>query len=129
MAKRLTLIFGIIFILVGFLGFLPNPIVGGGAIFAADAGHDMVHILTGIVLLAFAFLKPQSSLKSLKVFGILYLILTVFGFILIPTGGSLFGLVLLNSADHFLNLVIGVVLIILAYAFDKKEKGLDTLAV
>ncbi len=122
MTKKLTLIFGTIFLLVGFLGFVPNPIVGNGAIFSADVGHDMVHILTGIVLLAFGFLKPQSSIKALKVFGVFYLILTVFGFILVPTGGSLFGLILLNSADHFLNLVIGVLLVILAYAIEKKEK-------
>ena len=122
MTKKLTLIFGIIFLLVGFLGFIPNLIVGNGAIFSADIGHDILHILTGIVLLAFGFLKSQSSSKALKAFGIFYLILTVFGFILIPTGGSLFGLILLNSADHFLNLFIGVLLVILAYAIEKKEK-------
>ncbi|MEI8338086.1 MAG: DUF4383 domain-containing protein [bacterium] len=127
MEKKITIVFGIIFILVGLLGFVANPFVGNGAIFSADAGHNMIHILTGIVLLAFAFLKPQSSIKALKTFGILYLILTVMGFILIPTGGSLFGLVLLNSADHFLNLVIGVIFIIIAYAIDKNEKGLDVM--
>jgi len=128
MAKKLTLAFGIFFILIGFLGFIVNPIIGNGAFFSADAGHNMIHILTGIVLLVFSFLKPLSVLKALKMFGILYLILTVLGFILIPTGGSLFGLVLLNSADHFLNLVIGILLIILAYAIEKKEKDLDELA-
>ena len=129
MTKKLTLIIGIIFVLVGFLGFIPNPIIGNNAMFSADVGPDMVHILTGIILLAFVFLKKQSELRALKVFGILYLLLTVVGFVLIPTGGSLFGLILLNSADHFLNLVIGVVLVILAYAVDKNEKGLDKSAV
>lgn len=125
MAKKLTVVFGIIFVLVGLLGFVSNPFFGSGAIFASDVGHDMLYILTGIILLAFGFLKPESSLKALKVFGIIYLIITIFGFVLVPTGGSLFGLILLNSADHFLNLVVGVILIILAYAVDKNQLGLD----
>ncbi|MEI6478876.1 MAG: DUF4383 domain-containing protein, partial [bacterium] len=122
------LVFGIVFVLLGLLGFVSNPIVGNVAIFSANVWHNMIHLLTGIILLAFAFLKPQSSLSAIKTFGVIYLVLTVFGFILVPTGGSLFGLILLNSADHFLNLLIGVILIIFAYAVEKKEKGLDTVA-
>ena len=115
MTKKITITFGTIFILVGLLGFISNPLIGNAGFFSADAGHNMIHLLTGIVLLAFVFLKPQSEIKAIKTFGVLYLILTVFGFILVPTGGSLFGLVLMNGADHFLNLFIGVFLVIVAY--------------
>ncbi len=124
MIKKLTIAFGIIFILVGLLGFISNPLIGSIGFFSADAGHYMIHLLTGIVFLAFAFLKLESSIKAIKTFGVLYLILTVFGFILVPTGGSLFGLVLLNSADHFMNLFIGVFLVIVAYGLENSKSEL-----
>ena len=125
MEKKITIAFGAIFILVGLLGFISNPLIGSAGIFSADAGHNMIHLLTGIVFLAFVFLKPQSSIKAIKIFGVLYLILTIFGFVLVPTGGSLFGLVLLNSADHFLNLFIGVFLVIVAYGVDNSKNELS----
>ena len=111
MAKKLAVVFGVIFVLVGVLGFIPNPIVGATGLFQTDALHDLVHLLIGIVLLVVAMSAPAASALWLKIFGIVYLILTVLGFLLIPSGGMLLGLVTMNTADHFLHLVLGVVLI------------------
>jgi hypothetical protein len=111
MAKKLAVVFGVIFVLVGVLGFIPNPIVGATGLFMTNTLHDLVHLLIGVILLVVAMTAPAKSALWLKIFGVVYLLLVVLGFLLIPSGGMLLGLVTMNMADHFLHLVLGVVLL------------------
>lgn len=111
MAKKLAVVFGIIFVLVGILGFIPNPLVGATGLFETDTLHNLVHLLIGVILLIVAMSAPAASALWLKIFGVVYLLLAVLGFLLIPGGGVLLGLVITNTADHLLHLVLGVVLL------------------
>ncbi len=111
MAKKLAVVFGVIFVLVGVLGFVPNPIVGASGLFMTNTLHDLVHLGIGIILLVVAISAPAKSALWLKIFGVVYLLLVVLGFLLIPSGGALLGLVTMNTADHFLHLVLGIVLL------------------
>jgi hypothetical protein len=111
MAKKLAIVFGAIFVLVGVLGFVENPLVGEGALFHTDMLHNIVHLLFGVILLAVALKVPGKSAKWLKILGVVYLILAVLGFLLIPEGGALLGLVEMNHADHWLHVVLGVALV------------------
>ena len=47
--KTAAILIGIVFIAVGLLGFVSNPIIGESesAIFHADSVHNMVHIISG----------------------------------------------------------------------------------
>ncbi|HYD93296.1 MAG TPA: DUF4383 domain-containing protein [Candidatus Paceibacterota bacterium] len=111
MAKKLAYVFGIIFVLVGLLGFVPNPIVGPGALFETDLLHNLVHLIIGIVLLGVAMKAPAKSALWLKIFGVIYLILAILGFLMVPEGGELLGLVATNHADHWLHVVLAIVLL------------------
>lgn len=115
MAKTFAIVLGVVFVLVGILGFVPNPIAGAGAIFDTNHLHDLVHLLFGIILLAVAFMAPAKSGLWLKILGVVYLVLAVLGFLLIPSGGMLLGLVEMNTADHYLHVVLGIVLIAAAF--------------
>lgn len=115
MAKKLAILFGAVFVLVGVLGFIPNPIVGAAGLFQTDALHNIVHLLIGVILLIVAVSAPAKSALWLKIFGVVYLLLVVLGFLLIPEGGMLLGLVTMNTADHFLHLVLGIVLLAAAW--------------
>jgi hypothetical protein len=119
MAKKLALVFGIVFVLVGVLGFIPNPIVGMDGLFMTNMLHDLVHLLIGVVLLIVGISAPEKSSLWLKIFGVVYLLLVVLGFLLIPSGGSLLGLVVMNMADHWLHLVLGVVLLAAGFVGNK----------
>ncbi len=119
MAKKLAVLFGIVFVLVGVLGFIPNPIVGSTALFVTDTLHNIVHLLIGVVLLIVAMSAPEKSSLWLKIFGVIYLLLAVLGFILVPSGGALLGLVMMNTADHWLHVVLGVVLLIAGIVSNK----------
>lgn len=115
MAKMLAIVFGVVFVLVGILGWVPNPIVGAGALFDTNMVHDLVHLVFGLVLLAVAFLMPKHASVSLKVLGIVYLLIALLGFMLVPDGGLLLGLVNTNMADHLLHVVLGIVLLVAGF--------------
>lgn len=107
MGKTLALIFGIIFVLVGLLGFVPNPLVGAGAIFDTNTAHDLVHLVLGIILLAVVFWAPARAALWLKIIGVLYLVVALMGFVMTS---PLLGIVAINDADNWLHVVLGVVL-------------------
>ena len=112
MAKTLALVFGYVFLLVGILGFISNPIVGSTGLFHADLNHNLVHLISGIVFLVVAYTAPAKASMTLKVFGVVYLLVTALGFALAPNGPTLLGLIETNMADNYLHLALGVVILL-----------------
>ena len=111
MSKKLAVVFGIVFVIVGILGFISNPIVGRpetNPIFVTDMLHDLVHIIIGVVLVIAGRKSEGAASKSLKVFGVVYLLLAVNGFL---DSEKLLGFVAANSNDTWLHLVLGIVLL------------------
>jgi hypothetical protein len=115
MAKTLAIVFGIVLVLVGVMGFIPNQFVGAGAIFSTNLAHDLVHLVSGLVLLAVAFMASAKSGTWLKILGAVYLLIAVLGFVMTPDGGELLGLVQVNMTDHLLHVVLGVVLLVAGF--------------
>ena len=114
MAKKLAVIAGIVFVLVGVVGFVNNPLASSAnpdALFVTDALHNIVHLLFGVALLI-ASRTESGARKTLIVSGVLYLLLAVVGFVQFGTSGEgkLLGLVTANGADNWLHLVLGLVL-------------------
>ena len=114
MAKKSALVIGIIFILVGILGFIPgHGIVGEGALFEANGLHNVIHLIFGLILLFVALKSPAKAVTTLKVVGIIYLILAIIGFI---QGDTILGIVPVNGADNVLHLILGIVIGALGFA-------------
>ncbi|HCR52142.1 TPA: hypothetical protein DIV48_00655 [Candidatus Kaiserbacteria bacterium] len=110
MARLPTLIFGVILVLLGLLGFISNPLIGAHALFAADAAHNVVHILLGVLLLTVAFWAKESSALWLKGVGILLFLFGLAGVISVPeTGGALFGAFMTNRFSDWFHLVAGAI--------------------
>ena len=124
MTKNITVALGVVFILVGILGFIPNPIVGSSGIFETDLGHNLVHLAAGGVLL-FAGMQSESLARlGLQVFGVVYLLVGLVGFAVVDSAvghGSLLNLVHLNSADNWLHIALGLVLLGLGFGVRKLE--------
>jgi hypothetical protein len=124
MAKKLSLVFGIVFLVVGILGFIPNPIVGGmSSIFHTDLAHNLVHLLSGIIFLVIALKCTDKAAVALKIFGVVYLLVAVLGFLAVDASGmgEILGLIHVNGADNWLHVVLGVV--ILAAGFLAKDSS------
>lgn len=118
MAKTLSIIFGIVFIIIGILGFVGNPLVGEGATFVTNTAHDIVHLVSGIVLLLAGFSSVKAGAAALKTIGIIYLIVTILGFVL---SSPMLGIIEYNAADNWLHLVLAVILILAGLKGGKGE--------
>ena len=123
-AKSAALLFGVIFIIVGILGFVDNPIVGTSqdAIFHADSMHNYIHIGSGVLFLLFALAAPASLTGFMILFGIVYLLLGIIGIVNFGTDGfgKLFGILNVNGADNLLHIGLGV--LILAFALASRRR-------
>ncbi len=125
--RTAALVFGIVFLLVGILGFVPALTPGGAllGLFMVNGLHSIVHLLFGVFGIAAAF-TGYSRLYN-KVGGVIYLVLAVVGFIALlgvsalAPNGMLLGLVMINMADNFLHLVLGLVLAYVGFAVNSSR--------
>ena len=106
-AKKASLAFGVVFLLIGVLGFFPvftpNGMLLG--IFMVGAVHNIIHLLSGVAALAASSSEGYAT-TYFKVFGVVYALVTVIGF---AQGNSVLGLIDVNLADNLLHLVIAAV--------------------
>lgn len=109
--------FGIIFVLIGVLGFVPGLTTDGLllGIFEVNIVHNVIHLLTGIVALFCA--GTASAAKSyFKIFGVIYGLVTIIGF---TNDASILGFFSVNTADNVLHLLITVVALYLGFSGPK----------
>ena len=107
--QAFALVIGVVFTIVGLLGFLLNP-TGGVllGIFAVNLVHNVIHLVVGLLGIAAAF-TGWSRLYA-QGLGIVYLLVGILGFIPgLTTDGLLLGLVHINLADNLLHLVVGAI--------------------
>ena len=118
-ARSAAILFGVVFVLVGILGYVPNPIVGPNAIFVTNGTHNLIHIVSGIVLLAGAYSSLGSSL-ALKIIGIVYGLVAVLGFAMM--NDMMLGMVAMNAADRWLHVVLAAVILIAGFGLSDQAK-------
>ena len=127
--KTAAILIGIVFIAVGLLGFVSNPIIGDSetAIFHADAVHSTVHIISGALFLIVALFATGSTSIVLKIFGVVYFLLGVLGLINIGSEGmgTLLGFLHVNGADNFLHIVLGIVIFLAGFLRSGTEPALS----
>jgi hypothetical protein len=86
--QRVTLIFGVIYVVIGLLGFVPGITVetdvpGQGlllGIFAVNAIHNVAHVIIGAALI-WGGLTPGVTLMVNRVMAVVFLLLVVASFI------------------------------------------------
>lgn len=109
-ARMAAFVLGIIFIIVGVLGYIPNPLVGPAGIFVTNSLHNIVHIVSGIFLLIGVYTALTPSL-ALKILGVVYAIVAVAGFVMLKgSDGVMFGIAM-NMMDHWLHVVLAIVIL------------------
>jgi len=126
MAKTICKILGVVFLLVGVVGFVMPSFLGTHLSFV----HNLVHILSGIVALYLGFAGTLSAARLFCiVFGIVYLLLAICGFLLgsdqAPTISNMAdmgrdaklwrvipGQLELGTMDHIVHVLLGIVFLI-----------------
>lgn len=115
--QLVALILGIVFLLIGILGFIPALVPNDNllGIFSVNGVHNIVHLLIGILGIA-AALSSQGRLFN-QVIGIVYLLIGILGFVpVVASGDMLLGLVRINLADNLLHIVVGLLVIVVGFA-------------
>jgi len=121
-AKSAAMIFGVLFLIVGVLGFIPNPIISPTGYFEVNDLHNLFHIGTGIILLvgAYASAGAFGPGMALRFIGAVYAILAVMGFFL--PGNLIFGMIAMNMADHWLHAVLAVLLLLAGFVLSPARR-------
>ncbi|BCW47284.1 DUF4383 domain-containing protein [Arthrobacter sp. StoSoilB5] len=113
---------GIVFLLVGVLGFIPGITTNYGAmtfaghesgamllgVFQVSILHNIVHLLFGVAGLAMARTARMARLFLIGG-GAVYIVLWIYGLIINQETGANF--VPFNTADNWLHLILGVAMI------------------
>lgn len=120
MLKKLAILFGIVFLAAGILGFVPavTPHHHLFGIFHVNDVHNLIHILTGVIALIVGFTGREASKIFFEVFGIVYVIVGILGFVY--KDQAIFGLIANNVADTWLHLIVGIVALYLGFVLKIK---------
>lgn len=125
MAKTICKLLGVVFLLVGIIGFIKPDLLGAHLSMA----HNLVHIISGILALYFGFAASLSAARGFALaFGAVYLLLGIVGFIMGGPGTSgiagysamedgrlwkvIPGTLELGTADHAIHILIGIIFLV-----------------
>ena len=122
--RTLARVFGIVFVVIGILGFVPGITSDGHllGIFEVDTVHNVIHLLSGIVALVLSSTDAKARMYF-KVFGVVYALVTVLGFVM---GGDILGLFHANMADNVLHLVIAAVALWAGFGMSSGSSNMNT---
>jgi hypothetical protein len=129
--QRAAQLMGVVFLLVGVLGFIPGITTDYGSmefashesgaellgVFQISILHNLVHLAYGLVGLALAR-TAAGAYSYLLVGGAVYLVLWVYGLIVGHDSDANF--VPLNTADDWLHFALGIAMIGLALALGRR---------
>ena len=119
MVKSAAILFGIVFLAVGILGFVPGvttdvngmPMLLG--IFHVNAAHNFVHIASGVVFLLCGMAGAGASRMFFKIFGLVYALVAVLGFM--KGNDYLLGYISNNTATTWLHVVLALAMLWLGF--------------
>ena len=111
-SRNICIAFGFVFMLVGVVGFIPNPLVSSEGIFETNAMHNLVHVLTGVAFLFGSVILEGKEELTLRVVTTAYFGVALLGFL--TKGNMLLGLVQINEADRWLHLGLAIAMVITA---------------
>lgn len=108
MMKTIAIIFGLILLAVGILGFMPQFTPNGNlfGIFHVNNIHNYIHIASGALALLCGLFCVDCCRLYFKVFGIIYAIVAILGFYY--GDRAILNLIANNMADNLLHTVIAI---------------------
>jgi hypothetical protein len=125
MVKTAAILFGLVFLLVGILGFVPaitkdEMLLG---IFHVNFAHNIVHLASGAVFLLCGMAGAGPSRMFFRIFGIVYALVAALGFY--NGDQPIFGLISNNMPVVWLHVVLALVMLFLGFG----TSGGDTATV
>ena len=136
-AQWFCIVVGATLVIVGLLGFLaeatfdtsagsdPGALDGENFIlFEVNGWHNVVHIASGLFLLALAG-KHRTARTAALVFGAIYAVVTVIGLL---DGHDVLGLIPVNPADNVLHILLTIAALAAGLSSDRDRREVSTRA-
>jgi len=120
MHRKIARVFGMAFVLIGLLGFIPGityhqKLFG---LFHVNAAHNFVHLGTGVIAWWVSRTSMRASQIFFQIFGILYAVIGLLGF---GYGNrNVMGFLANNIADAWLHLIVGVYFLYAGFIYKAK---------
>ncbi len=117
MVKAAAILVGLIFLLIGIVGFVPAITPANGmllGIFHVNTAHNIVHLASGIVFLLCGMAGTGPSQTFFRIFGIILGVVGLLGFFY--GDNALLGIVANNTAGTWLYVVLAVVMLFFGFA-------------
>lgn len=110
MANRIATILGVLFLLVGLLGFVMPDLLGAHLTFA----HNIIHLVSGAISLWLGLKGTPGGAKTFcLVFGLVYLLLGVVGFLIGTGDDRMLTLIpdqlMFGTMDHIIHILLGAI--------------------
>jgi hypothetical protein len=128
MLKKALILFGLVYIALAIWGIMLE-LQGGhhdGSLllgtFKLDFVHNLVHLLSGVVALTALVASERYARLYFQVFGVIYGLVAILGFI---QSDTVLGLFVVNMPDNFLHVAIAVASLALGF-FTKKPASSST---
>lgn len=113
--RAFAFIVGIIFLIVGIAGFIPQIITGGhlAQVFRVNIWLNILHVVSGFLAFVAGFSPRMLVRLYYQIFGVLYSILAILGFIYGEK--DIFGFLASNNPDTWFHVIIAIACLILGY--------------
>jgi hypothetical protein len=105
--KTLATIFGVVFLIIGILGFFSGDSHMLFGVFNVNAMHNIIHLLTGALALYAGMSGMPATMMYFRVFGVVYAIVAILGFVY--QDNDILGFISSNMADTWLHVVVALV--------------------
>ena len=121
MLKTFAIIFGVIMIAVGLLGFVPQATPDGLllGIFHVNLAHNLIHVVTGVTALLCGISSEETSRLFFQIFGIVYGLVALLGYYYLDR--PIFGIIAHNLADAVLHTIIAAASLYLGFFYRDRE--------
>jgi len=115
MLKTIAILFGIVLMAIGVLGFVPSANPDGLLFgrFEVNLAHNVVHLLTGIIALLAGLSSTTASVWFFRLFGLVYALVAIHGFVY--GDKPVLGVMANNAADTWLHTAIALVSLLLGF--------------
>jgi len=127
MTKRFANIFGVLLLLLGILGFIPEVTPHGMLLKIFQVNHSLnfIHLFSGIAALWCGLSSTLAARVYFRFFGLLYGLIAVMG--LYARHGMLLGQITNNMADTWLHVALAITFLILGFAPTREPAALPVI--
>jgi hypothetical protein len=121
MLRTAAKVFGIVFLVIGVLGFVPGITTDDHllGIFHVNAAHNIIHLLSGAAALWASSTSTLASRRYFQIFGIVYALVALLG--MFYGDEPLLGFIAHNGADVILHVLIAAASLWLGFGVRDKD--------